>query len=170
MPQLAPTEIAALARIIEELDYYQLLHLDRSATPREVKAAYHATSRAFHPDANRHLPPPLRAAVESISKRICEAYSVLRDPERRPAYDRHLAAGGAPRLRLAEAEAQAQSQRRELAGRTPRGRQYFALAQSDLRRGDAASAARNLQMALTFEPENAGFQELLGELRQKARS
>ena len=169
MPELAPTEITALARIIEEIDYYELLHLDRSATPREVKAAYHASSRAFHPDANRHLPSPLRAAVESISKRICEAYSVLRDPERRPAYDRHLSAGGAPRLPLAEAEAQAQSQRRELAGRTPRGRQYFALAQSDLRRGDPGSALRNLQTALTFEPDNAAFQELLAELKEKAR-
>ncbi len=170
MPALAPTEITALARIIEELDYYQLLHIERAATPREVKAAYHATSRAFHPDANRHLAPELRAAVESISKRICEAYSVLRDPQRRPAYDRHLAAGGAPRLRLADAEASARTQAQELAGRTPRGRQYFALAQSDLRRGDPASALRNLKTALAFEPENAGFQELQAELREKARA
>ena len=55
MAELAPTEIKALARIIDELDYYQLLHLDPGASPRDVKLAFHATSRVFHPDANRHL-------------------------------------------------------------------------------------------------------------------
>ena len=51
--QLAPTEIRALARLLGELDYYQLLHLRRDAGSVEVKRAYHATTRVFHPDANR---------------------------------------------------------------------------------------------------------------------
>ena len=49
----APGEILALARIIEELDYYQLLDVRRDAGAGEVKRAYHARSRNFHPDANR---------------------------------------------------------------------------------------------------------------------
>ena len=58
----APGEILALARIIEELDYYQLLDVRRDAGAGEVKRAYHARSRNFHPDANRHLDGALRAA------------------------------------------------------------------------------------------------------------
>ena len=55
MADFAPTEILALSRILGELDYYQLLHLEQGASPREVKKAYHATSRAFHPDADQKV-------------------------------------------------------------------------------------------------------------------
>ena len=69
MSYLAPTEIQALARIMDELDYYQLMHVKRGANVREVKAAYYSTSRAFHPDANHYLAPELREAVATITKR-----------------------------------------------------------------------------------------------------
>jgi hypothetical protein len=65
---MAPTEIHALARIMGELDYYQLLHLKSDASPRDVKLAFHASSRVFHPDANRHLDDELRSAVAEIAK------------------------------------------------------------------------------------------------------
>jgi hypothetical protein len=68
--KMAPSEIFALARIIEELDYYQLLDLSRDAGAGEVKRAYHNSSRSFHPDANRHLDGELRAASQTIAKRI----------------------------------------------------------------------------------------------------
>ena len=103
MPGMAPTEIMALARIMGELDYYQLLHLERSASPSDVKRAYHACSRTFHPDANRHLAGDLRDSVCRVAKVITEAYQVLRDPRRRSAYDRTLTADGRVRIRLAEA-------------------------------------------------------------------
>jgi DnaJ-class molecular chaperone len=167
---LAPTEIMALGRIVDELDYYQLLHLEAGASAREVKRAYHATSRVFHPDANRHLDGELRSAVERIAKRVTEAYSVLRDPQRRAAYDRRLASGDGVRIQLAEAKAEAgRRNAEERLGRTPQGRQYFNLASADLKRGDYGAAVRNLQTALTFEPENAGFKRQLDDARRKLR-
>lgn len=170
MPELAPTEIKALARIVGELDYYQLLHLKRGATASEVKAAYHATSRTFHPDANRHLRPDLQDAVSRIARRVTEAYSVLRDPRRRRVYDERIAAGGGVRMQLAEASAAAERKRLQETGghaRTPQGRQFFQLAQADLRRGDLASAMRNLQTALTFEPGNASIQAELARVKER---
>src|SRR4030095_5187902 len=104
--KMAPGEIVALARIIEELDYYQLLDLRRDAGAGEVKRAYHSSSRNFHPDANRHLDGELRAASNAIAKRITEAYAVLRDPRRRQAYDRSLENGAAMRVPLDHASAQ----------------------------------------------------------------
>jgi curved DNA-binding protein CbpA len=168
---LAPTEIKALARIVDELDYYQLLHLKHGDGAAKVKAAYHATSRAFHPDANRHIVDrELRAAVESIAKRVTEAYSVLRDPRRRQVYDRRLASGSGVRMQLAEAETEASRLAKEQRqGRTPQGRQFFNLASADIRRRDFASAERNLQTALTFEPGNAFFEERLTEVRRELR-
>jgi len=165
---LVPTEIKALARIVGELDYYQLLHLERGASPREIKLAYHASSRAFHPDANRHLESELRSAVENIAKCVTEAYQVLRDPRRRRAYDEMLTAGKGVRIQLAEAASEGgrkDTEKRQ--GRTPQGRQYYNLAAADMKRKDWQAAERNLRTALTFEPDNEFFKSELAEIRRK---
>jgi curved DNA-binding protein CbpA len=166
---LAPTEIKALARILDELDYYGLLHVPPGADAGELKRAYFASSRAFHPDGNRHLPEDLQTAIARIAKRVTEAYSVLRDPRRRAAYDRRLADGSGLRIQLAEATAEAGRSETQQRGRTPQGRQYYARAEADLQRGDRTAAARNLQTALTFEPDNALFRAKLSELRSRPR-
>jgi DnaJ-class molecular chaperone len=169
--KMAPSEIVALARIIEELDYYQLLDLRRDAGAGEVKRAYHASSRNFHPDANRHRDESLRVASHAIAKRITEAYAVLRDPRRRQAYDRSLVDGAVPaRMQLADASAEADRRSaQERGGRTPQGRQFFKLAETDVARGNWAAAARNLQTALTFEPDNALFKERLAQAKKALR-
>lgn len=167
MSELAATEIKALVRIMDELDYYQLMHVQRGVNSRELKRAYYQTTRTFHPDANRHLGDDLRGAVAQISKRVSEAYAVLRDPKRRQAYDRMLDAGSQVRIRLTDSP-EASGAPSENAATTAQGRQYWNLAQSDLSRGDHASAARNLQMALTFEPGNAALKEALDAAKQGA--
>lgn len=166
MSETPIAEIRALAGILEELDYYQVLELAPDAPTSAIRAAYHRTSRRFHPDTHRGAPSELQQHVAVIAKRVAEAYSVLRDPRRRQVYDRQLAGDQARvRMPLAEAEAQADRQRREQhEGRTPNGRRYFALAKADLARGDRPSAERNLKTALTFEPDNAVFRALLQEL------
>ncbi len=170
MSTLAPIEIKALAKILDELDYYQLIHVRRGASAREVKLAYYATSRAFHPDANRHLDPELIDAVAVIAKRVTEGYAVLRNPRRRQAYDQRLDSGKGLRMQLAEAEAAAGRQQIEnRQGRTPQGRQYFNLARGDIKRRDFVSAERNLRTALTFEPDSEFFKEALEEVRKKQR-
>jgi curved DNA-binding protein CbpA len=165
-------EIRALAGILEELDYYQVLELPSDAPTSAIRTAYHAVSRRFHPDGHREGPPELQLHVARIAKRVAEAYSVLRDPRRRQVYDRQLA-GDRARLRmpLVEAEAQADRQRREQQeGRTPNGRRYFALAKADLARGDQTAAERNLKTALTFEPDNTVFRDLLARIRTRTAS
>ena len=168
---LAPTEIRALARLLGEMNYYELLHLRPDAGSADVKRAYHATTRVFHPDANRTLEPELQEAVRRIAMRVSEAYSVLRDPRRRRAYDLRLSEDGRIRMQLAEASAEAG--RRDVSereGRTPEGRRYYKLAQRDLARRDFAAAARNLQTALTFERDNASFKEQLAAVRTQLPS
>jgi DnaJ-class molecular chaperone len=165
--EFAPTEIKALAKILDELDYYQLIHVSPGVSPSQLKQAYYATSRAFHPDANRHLERDLQVAVAKIAKRVTEAYSVLRDPLRRQAYDRRLEQRAGVRMQLAEAQADASRQAtEERQGRTAQGRQYWNLAMADLKRKDVLSAERNLRTALTFEPDNTGFKEKLAAVRK----
>jgi DnaJ-class molecular chaperone len=108
---MAPTEIMALSRILGELDYYQVLHLERGAGPRDIQRAFHQSARAFHPDANRHLDLDLQRAVSNVAKVITEAYQVLRDSRRRAAYDDALEKSGQTRIRLADAREAAATSR-----------------------------------------------------------
>jgi len=168
LAKLAPLEIQALAKIMDELDYYQILHLETSASSSDVKRAFHSTSRMFHPDVNRQLSAELVADCSRISKRLTEAYCVLRDPRRRKAYDQRLEKKEGLRIQLSEARAaHAKQEIEERQGSTPQGRQFHQKAVEDMAREDWASAERNLKMALTFEPGNAFFEELVEEARKK---
>jgi DnaJ-class molecular chaperone len=164
---LAPAEIKALVKLMDELDYYQILEVQRDAPASGIKKGYYAVSRRYHPDANRRLEGESRLALETIAKRVAEAYSVLRDAQRRQAYDRQLGGGGgAVRMQLAEAKSQAGKKALEdHLGVTPNGRRFFTLALADIDRNAIDSAIRNMQMALTFEPTNEFFKQKLKELK-----
>jgi molecular chaperone DnaJ len=64
-------------------DYYQVLGVERSATPEEVKKAYRKMAVKYHPDKN-----PGDKAAEDKFKELGEAYEVLSNPDKRSAYDR----------------------------------------------------------------------------------
>ena len=166
---LEPLEIHALAKIVDELDYYQILEVPPGVSRAEIKQAYYKSSRSFHPDSNRRLDSDLRAQCERISKRITEAYCVLRDPRRRSAYDGRISKGGGIRMQLAEAAAEhKRTQSEERQGKTAQGRQFFQLAMQDSDRGNIKSAIQKLQMALTFEPANEGFKTQLKEWKAQS--
>lgn len=170
MSDLSRLEIDALAKIIDELDYYQLLQVESEVSTRDLKLAYYQVSRTYHPDSNRGLDAKVRDSCHRISKVMTEAYCVLRDPRKRKAYDAHLESGGGMRIQLAAARAaHAKTESEKRTGTTPQGRQFLLKAEEDMRRENFTGAVQNLQMALTFEPGNAQFKELLEELRKKKR-
>src|SRR5437016_6634898 len=69
-------------------DYYAVLGVERAASDDDVKKAYRKLAMTYHPDRNNGS----REAEERF-KELTEAYDVLRDPQKRAAYDRYGEAG-----------------------------------------------------------------------------
>ena len=65
-------------------DYYATLGVARGASAEELKKAYRKLAMQYHPDRN-----PGDAVAEAKFKEINEAYDVLKDDQKRSAYDRY---------------------------------------------------------------------------------
>ena len=64
--------------------YYETLGVPRGSNPEAVKSAFRKLAKECHPDRN-----PGDASAEHKFKEINEAYDVLKDDEKRAAYDRY---------------------------------------------------------------------------------
>lgn len=67
---------------MEYKDYYKVMGLARDASQDDIKRAYRRLARKYHPDVSKE------PDAEERFKEVGEAYEVLKDPERRAAYDR----------------------------------------------------------------------------------
>jgi curved DNA-binding protein len=66
---------------MEYRDYYKILGVERAATADQVKTAYRRLARKYHPDVSKEK------NAEERFKEVQEAYEVLKDSEKRAAYD-----------------------------------------------------------------------------------
>ena len=78
-------------------DFYKVLDVEKGASADEIKKAYRKLAMKYHPDQNKDNPD-----AEAKFKEVSEAYEILKDEQKRAAYDRYGTAafdgsmGGAP--------------------------------------------------------------------------
>ena len=101
----APIKIAAddeedletfFARLEKSVDYYEVLKVGRQASAEQVRDAYHALARKYHPDRFHQSDAELRRRVDSAFARIARAYETLGDESARESYDAQLPQKPAP--------------------------------------------------------------------------
>jgi curved DNA-binding protein len=92
---------------LEFKDYYKILGVPRTATEKEIKAAYRKLARKHHPDLNKG-----EKKAEARFKEVNEANEVLSDPEKRKRYDElgpdwqsHIPPGGGGRTHVSAEDA-----------------------------------------------------------------
>ncbi|RDY12906.1 dnaJ, partial [Mucuna pruriens] len=86
-PNFAPTRRRFHTVLAASSDYYATLGIPKSATGKEIKAAYRRLARQYHPDVNKEP-----GATEKF-KEISAAYEVLSDDKKRALYDQYGEAG-----------------------------------------------------------------------------
>lgn len=172
-PQQA-AELSLAAQNLDNQDYFQVLQLPRTASGAEIKRAFYRDSRIYHPDRIFHLPDAqVKANINSIYKRITEAYYVLRDDAKRRKYVTDLSGPDAASKRryseASEVELKAESKKavEEEFGTTPKGRQLYKQALQEIDRQQWVNAERSLKSALMYESGNAKFKEKLTLVQDK---
>lgn len=151
-------------------DHFAVLGLPPGATPEEVREAYHALSRTFHPD--RYFRKNLGAFAEKLDrifKRISEANAVLTDPEKREVYLRKH-----PQLRApskVELPPERLAERKSRLARHPyllkagKARELLQQAEKLISAGQTGAATEALEDAIKLDPGLAEASRLLERTR-----
>jgi len=161
-------EINSIARLLDELDYFQILKVPQNVSLEELKSAYFRESRNYHPDKFYNEAPDINKKVTAIFKRITEAYKILSDNETRAIYTEGI--NGAQRAKnLRYIHGVQGGPPKEDEGQTPLGRKYFQMGKIAFNNMDYKGAKINFQLALKMEPKNESFQKRLAEVEEVIR-
>lgn len=165
------TEINALHELLDDLDYYGILLLDRDCAPHEIGDAFRQESRRLHPDRMSSLgDDDAQKRANDIYTLVNEAYRVLKDPEQRGQYDILLADGVIRMTDDARSGASDQLRKNDPANAVqhPKAEKYWKMALNDWEQKSYRSCVMNIQFALNFEPANEVMKEWLDKAK-KAR-
>ena len=170
-----------------ESNYFDLLGVNTTANSGEIKRAYFALSKRFHPDRYfRKNTGEYGERLHAIFKRVCEAYETLSDPARRQEIEERL---------VREVRSGSQSEtltpdqsdfghrvpltpperlRQLMPFRVPdavrdqksaKGDELFRSAQESLKLGRQSEAAANMRLAVAFDPFNREYKRALDEMQ-----
>lgn len=169
--------VRTMHRLLDEVDYYQLLGLERSASPDALRRAYFDLSLEFHPDRFFLLRSgDLKEKIYDIYRRIAEAYRVLSDERRRRAYDeaRSLSSAkrAAPELRGDSAAPQVDTEAAVpvalgAVAETDAGARFVDLANAAYERGDLNAARLHLVFAEAHEADNPTVRAALEQVARR---
>ncbi len=163
--QPEPEESSELERRLDEMlrrsesgDLYSILSVTASAGEQQIKEAYHALAKQYHPDRfqSKEHGEEIRAKAEKLFARITGAYATLGDPVLRSAHDRERQ----KKSGLADSSVKGRSAADP--DRENRAEAIFHAGQGFFSKGEFEKAAEKLRECVWLKPEVAKYQYLLG--------
>jgi len=148
-------ELVALLAVMRVQSHFEVLGVEREATPVEIGDAYHALARDFHPDLFRLRSDDVRDVARQIFERLGKAFEVLRDSGSRRNYTIELQRTPPPKRADGEAADESES------AATAAERVYFT-GVSHLRARRYPQAAEAFRQATTLAPKQASYRSALG--------
>jgi curved DNA-binding protein CbpA/DNA-binding response OmpR family regulator len=148
-------ELVALLEVMRVQSHFEVLGVEREATPAEIADAYDALARDFHPDLFRLRGEDVRDVAQQIFERLEQAFQVLRDSGSRRDYLIELESTPLP------AGSDAQAARASESVATAAERVYFT-GVSHLRGRRYPQAAEAFRQATTLAPMQASYRSALG--------
>jgi curved DNA-binding protein CbpA len=150
---------ALFARLDKARNHYDVLDVGRNARPDEVRDAYHALARKYHPDRYHQRDSEARRQIESAFARIARAYETLGESSARDAYDAQPADIPAPVPVPVPAGKQAQSD--VVPERDPNSER----AEASFKNGLTAAKNNQPEHAIRFFAEAATLNPRMGRYR-----
>jgi hypothetical protein len=149
-------EIEQKHQKIEGQNHYEVLEIERTATPAQVAAAFAQLARRWHPDRLSPDLSDLKEVAMRVFARVTEAHRVISHAGSREEYDRSLDAGGS-------GEDQEQAQ----VARVLRAAEAFQKAEILLRKRDLDGAERFASVALAGDKDQPEYSALLAWIRAR---
>jgi curved DNA-binding protein CbpA len=148
-------ELAALLAVMRAQSHFEVLGVERDATPAEIEDAYQALARDFHPDLFRLRSDEVRDVARQIFDLLEKAFEILHDGGSRRKYLSELERTPLPTPAKAEPVAGSES------AATAAERVYFT-GVSHLRARRYPQAAEAFGQATTLAPKQASYRSALG--------
>ncbi len=179
-------EIEALEAKIGSTNHYEFLGVVSGASTEDVRTAFHALSRKFHPDRffGKNL-GSFKGRLDKVFKRLVEANQTLTDPEKLKAYleanpfvraavkaANPSSAPSGPVARTAE-EASRDAERRARLAKHPylaksgKIQELVIRARAHIAKGEFSHAFTQLNLAAQFDPTNVDVKTMLVDVRRK---
>jgi curved DNA-binding protein CbpA len=158
-PEIAArrADIEKRAQGIDAEDYYQMLAVTPESTPEQVKSAYFALAKSWHPDRLPRELIEIKPVVARVFARFSEAYQTLIDPAKSKEYAQLIkAGGGAP-------------DDQEQVARVVDAAFEFQKAEILLKKNDVAGAEQLAARAVQADPEQPEYMTLLIWIRALRR-
>jgi curved DNA-binding protein CbpA len=161
-PPSPRVEVDALFALVYDADHYRILGLERDAENSEIKRAYYALAKRFHPDRfQRDADATLRPQIEAAFMKITQAYETLYDARSRSAYDLKLGTQYGAHGGASQASGRASAPAANLS-REQRAAESFARGLASLKENNLSAAVTLLGEAARLDPRQPRYHAFYG--------